>query len=372
MIFILLFFFVLICGFVYWIQKIQRKIKKFSIEQKEERDLVFNALMEGILFIDKQGKIEYVNFTASRILGSSKKLLEGRVIPEKKGSILLNKTKELLISCERLQAPLTDSVVMGEENKVHLDLIVMPRESKLGFIIVFQDKSSHHKILEVGKDFVSSASHELKTPITIIRGFAETLQDMKDLPKEIVEDILEKIVRNCHRMDTLVKNLLTLADIESLPLSNAQYCDLTSLVEECKRVVLSVYPNASICIESESEVITAEVDPSLLELAILNLLGNGVKYSASPAEIVVSMHQNPDELQIKITDRGIGIPSVDLEHVFDRFYTVNKAHSRKLGGAGLGLSLVKTIIEKHGGTIQVASVLGEGSIFTVCLPCHQH
>ena len=173
-------------------------------------------------------------------------------------------------------------------------------------------------------------------------------------------------------MDTLVKNLLTLADIESLPLTNPQYCDLECLIEECKRIVLSVYPDASIEIVKNSDSITAEVEPSLLELALLNLIGNAVKYSSSPAKVVICMHQNPDEIQIEVSDEGMGIPQEDLEHIFERFYTVNKAHSRKLGGAGLGLSLVQTIIEKHEGTIQVASVLGKGSTFTVCLPSHQH
>ena len=226
-------------------------------------------------------------------------------------------------------------------------------------------------MLEVGKDFIASASHELKTPITIIRGFAETLQDMKNLPQDMMDDILEKIVRNCHRMDNLVKNLLTLADIENIPLMNTQYCDLEALLQECKRVVLSIYPLASIQIQKPLGSITAEVDPGLLELAILNLLGNAVKYSQSPAQVSISMHQNPDEVQISIRDQGVGISPEDLEHIFERFYTVNKAHSRKLGGAGIGLSLVKTIVEKHEGIIQVTSAIGKGSTFTVCLPrCH--
>jgi two-component system phosphate regulon sensor histidine kinase PhoR len=152
---------------------------------------------------------------------------------------------------------------------------------------------------------------------------------------------------------------------------NTQYCDLEALLQECKRVVLSIYPQALIEIEKPSGSITAEVDPGLLELAVLNLLGNAVKYSSSPARVTISMNQNPDEVQISIRDQGMGISPEDLEHIFDRFYTVNKAHSRKLGGAGIGLSLVKTIVEKHEGIIQVTSTLGKGSTFTVCLPrCH--
>jgi two-component system, OmpR family, phosphate regulon sensor histidine kinase PhoR len=356
----------------YWNQKKLGENFKGQVQEKVERDLVFNALMEGIVYLDENMSIQYVNFKASRLLGAPKNQLEGKPFPEKKDSILLEKTKDLLHSCKRLKTPLTDSAVMIGEKKTHLDIIALPQIKHLGFVVIFQDKSSDHKILEVGKDFVSSASHELKTPLTIIKGFAETLQDMKDLPKEIVEEILEKIVRNCQRMDTLVKNLLTLADIESVPLANMQYCDLEDLVTECVRIVSAVYPKARIQIIKKSDSITVEAEPSLLELAILNLVGNAVKYSPDPAQVEISMHQNPDEVQIEIKDSGMGIPAGDIEHIFDRFYTVNKAHSRKLGGAGLGLSLVKTIIEKHEGSIQVSSTLGEGSTFTVCLPSHQH
>lgn len=350
--------------------------QKKQKQDKQEQDLLLNALREGVILLDQDVKIEFMNFMAGRFLGVSKKLLEGQFFPEHGKSLIFSKTYELVLSSKRLSAPLTDSVVLEGDKKTHLDLMVIPRlqgkrSSLKGFFVIFQDTSSDYKMLEVGKDFIASASHELKTPITIIRGFAETLQDMKNLPQDMMDDILEKIVRNCHRMDNLVKNLLTLADIENIPLMNTQYCDLEALLQECKRVVLSIYPLASIQIQKPLGSITAEVDPGLLELAILNLLGNAVKYSQSPAQVSISMHQNPDEVQISIRDQGVGISPEDLEHIFERFYTVNKAHSRKLGGAGIGLSLVKTIVEKHEGIIQVTSAIGKGSTFTVCLPrCH--
>jgi two-component system phosphate regulon sensor histidine kinase PhoR len=350
--------------------------QKRQKQWKQEQDLLLNALREGVILLNEEFKVEFINFMGAHFLGISKKLLEGHSFGEQRKSVIFNKTFELILSSQRLRAPLTDSVILEGDKKIHLDLMVIPRmqgkASQLkGFFVIFQDTSSDHKMLEVGKDFIASASHELKTPITIIRGFAETLQDMKNLPQEMMDDILEKIVRNCHRMDNLVKNLLTLADIENIPLMNTQYCDLEALLQECKRVVLSIYPQALIEIEKPSGSITAEVDPGLLELAVLNLLGNAVKYSSSPARVTISMNQNPDEVQISIRDQGMGISPEDLEHIFDRFYTVNKAHSRKLGGAGIGLSLVKTIVEKHEGIIQVTSTLGKGSTFTVCLPrCH--
>ncbi len=184
-------------------------------------------------------------------------------------------------------------------------------------------------------------------------------------------DITEKIVRNCQRMDSLVKNLLTLADLENLPNSRFHEYDMYGLVENCRQVVRAVYNDAEISIHKSMDSVTAFVDPDILELAIINLLDNACKYSNRPAQIQVNLAQNENETVIEISDKGLGIPAQDLEHIFDRFYTVNKAHSRRLGGAGLGLSIVKTIIEKHDGTITAASILGSGTTFTITLPSHQ-
>ncbi|MEK7339515.1 MAG: ATP-binding protein, partial [Verrucomicrobiota bacterium] len=237
-----------------------------------------------------------------------------------------------------------------------------------GAIVVLQDKTSHYKVLEMGKDFVANASHELRTPITIITGFAETLQDLPDLPRDVVIEITEKIVRNCQRMDSLVKNLLTLADLENLPPSRFTECDVVAIVETCRQVVLSLYEKAKIHIEKSEESILVAADPDILELAIINLLDNAAKYSPPPAEILVQIAQLSEEVSITIQDKGIGIPVADLEHIFERFYTVDKAHSRRLGGAGLGLSIVKTIIENHHGVISVKSEMGVGTTFTILLP----
>ncbi|HEX4839745.1 MAG TPA: ATP-binding protein, partial [Rhabdochlamydiaceae bacterium] len=124
-------------------------------------------------------------------------------------------------------------------------------------------------------------------------------------------------------------------------------------------------------IEKSHDKILIEADPDLLELALMNLLENGVKYSNPPAHLTIYLKQQEDEVLFAVQDRGIGIPPADVGHVFERFYTVNKAHTRRLGGAGLGLSIVKTIIEKHEGTVSVASVLGQGTTFTFNIPMHR-
>ncbi|MBY0530300.1 MAG: PAS domain-containing protein [Rhabdochlamydiaceae bacterium] len=341
------------------------------VDERNEKEAILESLGEGVIAVDAEMGIRYVNFIGSRMLGFAKRHLIGKPFPvvlDKAITPLLEKCQFLLTACQEKRSIVTDSISFGDAKKVYFDLIAAPKMHKSGAIIVLQDKSSHYRVLEMGKDFVANASHELRTPITIIKGFAETLQDMPELPPEMLSEIIEKIVRNCQRMDNLVKNLLTLADIENLPESRFQECDLIVLVETCRQVVLTVFQEAHIVIEKKQDPVSVCADPEILELAILNLMNNAAKYSNPPAHLTITIDQMGEEALIAISDKGIGIPEQDLEHIFDRFYTVNKARSRRHGGAGLGLSIVKTIIEKHEGTISVASVLGQGTTFTVLLP----
>ncbi|MBS0651849.1 MAG: ATP-binding protein [Verrucomicrobia bacterium] len=343
-------------------------------DERNEKEAILESLGEGVIAVDAEMTVRYINFVGSKMIGIPKRHVLTKpfpVIPDKPMTPLLERCQQILIACQEKQAILTDSITLGENKKIYLDLIAAPKSQRNGAILVLQDKSSHYRVLEMGKDFVANASHELRTPITIIKGFAETLQDMPELPREMMVDITEKIVRNCQRMDNLVKNLLTLADIENLPESRFQECDLGLLIENCRQVVLAVYETARIDIDKIKEPVAVFADPDILELAIINLLDNACKYSTPPAHITVKIDQAEEEVSVSISDRGIGIPEQDLERIFDRFYTVNKARSRRLGGAGLGLSIVKTIIEKHDGTISVSSELGVGTTFTIFLPANR-
>lgn len=222
---------------------------------------------------------------------------------------------------------------------------------------------------QMRKDFVANASHELKTPITIIRGFAETLHDNLDLDKDTQRSITEKIVNSCKRMTKTIKNLLTLADIDNLPAFKLQPCNVRELIETCRASLLTAHPMALVTIHSTLPVdYMIDAEPELLEVAIYNLLDNAAKYSKTTPCIEVFLSSKPGFLQIAIQDTGIGIPEHDLKHIYQRFYTVNKIQSKRLGGSGLGLSIVKTIVNKHLGVIHVESTLGIGTTFTIILP----
>jgi signal transduction histidine kinase len=207
------------------------------------------------------------------------------------------------------------------------------------------------KNCDVSEDFVAYAAHELRSPITIIRGFAEVLHNHPEMAK----DISEKILRTSLRLEKIVKGLLTLADTEFVP----EQIDLSALILR----VVRLYPEVKVSMQYQGTIMG---NADLLELAVGNLLENAIKYSAKP--VSVNVFRESANINIAVQDEGIGIAKEHLAHIFDRFYAVNKILSRKLGGAGLGLSLVNAIVKKHGGSISVTSEYGKGSIFTLSLP----
>lgn len=348
-------------------ERIQSQIRSIT-QERNEKEAILESLGEGVIAVDDKMNVTYVNYMASKMLALSKKELLYHPLSGS-AHMILGKCSHLLKDAQEQHKILTDSLSYGTEKKIYLDLIAAPKARGSGAIIVLQDVSSHYKVLDVGKAFVANASHELRTPITIIKGFAETLQDLPEMPKEMLSEVIKKILRNCERMEMLIKNLLRLSDLENLSEEKFRECNLVALVQDCKQVLTSLNPETQITLIKSEDEIEIYADPDVLELAIINILNNAVKYSKPPAQIKIEISiLNEDEVELAISDQGIGIAPVDLEHIFDRFYTVDKTHSRKMGGAGLGLSIVKTIVDKHGGTIRATSALGKGTTFTLVLP----
>lgn len=240
-------------------------------------------------------------------------------------------------------------------------------EVLMGF---FRDFLSRRKRipLDVGKNFIANASHELRTPLTIIRGFVEMLADFPKLSPEQRKGIVKKILKTCDRLERLVQGLLRLADLETPSKRRGEMVtDLSALVENTRDELLLLYPHARITLEKTGKSHQVEADSDLIMLAISNLLENSVKYAKETPQIALSLREREGEVELCIADQGIGIPKEDLPYIFDRFYTVDKARSRKLGGAGLGLSIVKAVVENQKGAVSVCSELGKGTTFTLHL-----
>lgn len=241
----------------------------------------------------------------------------------------------------------------------------------IGYLVHFALRRALHRwALQREREFMALASHELKSPLTVVRGYVETLIEHPDLPPATIQEIAVKMLRHCKRMEKVVRNAPLLADSSPLPRSRLQDCDLKEIVERCFEGVRSQYPDSDLSLQIQSGPMTSlYADPELLEQALNNLMENAVKYSKGAARIKVSVHPNRfNKTVISIADQGIGIPKEALAHIFDRFYAVNKTRSRELGGSGLGLAIVKSIVDKHRGKIEVSSIPGRGSTFTISLP----
>lgn len=337
-----------------------------QLSSEEDNDMIFEALNEGVVVFNENSVVTYINEKGEDLLGMGAKDLLGHAFLKTKST----RYPDLWHHCQRIvknylshQEGYKETITLRDYSISHIDVIIKPIDDTGGAILILQDSSNQYRVREMGKDFVANASHELRTPITIIKGFAETLNDLPQISDAMLEDIIEKILRNCHRMDSLVKNLLTLADLDTLPKARLQECDLVALVDNCNYTLLAVHPHVTIEILHNKEHISTLGDPDLLELAIMNILENAVKYSSEVPHIAVTVEEREYNIRLSVQDRGIGIEEEDLHQIFNRFYTVNKAHSRRLGGAGLGLSIVYTIIKKHEGKVTVTSKPKEGTTF---------
>lgn len=348
-------------------EKIQRQINSIT-EERNEKEAILESLVEGVIAIDSNMIITFANHSALRFLSVDYHEIVGQPLY----SVQYQKLHALVQACQKEKKILIDTLIIKHDTQqTYLDIVAAPKKENAGAILVLQDKSIHYKMLEMRKDFIANASHELKTPITVILGFAETLHETEGLPKDVVKEITAKIIRNSQRMANLIKDLLVLSDIESLSEMRLFEIDLHQLTQNCCSLVQDAFPDATIQLhKTSSHPMNYTCDPNLLEMAIMNLIENGAKYSPGPSTINITLEDQIDWLQVTIADQGIGIPKHNLEHIFERFYTVDKARSRKMGGSGLGLAIVAKAISKHRGKISVASKIGEGTTFTLLLPKH--
>lgn len=357
-------------------------------QKDREMDGILNSLNEGVIAFNARAQVIFINTIAMKMLSCAENTAIGKFLPSLASQLAkqppslqssplqdedLQGKLKLFQKCHEGVLHALQTAEMSKQSwttkEKHFDLIASPLIHQEGAVLVIQDKTSDSKVLEVGKNFIANASHELRTPITILRGFAEMLQNMSRLSPHTVVEITHKMVRTCDRLNTLIKSLLTIADLEQFSSQKFRSVHLFSLLEKCKYQLLMTYPHAQLTLSCKQEEGWVLADSDLLDLALMNLLENGVKYSGDPSQAHLQMgfEIKDNEVVLMLSDQGIGIPKEDLPHIFDRFYTVDKARQRKSGGVGLGLSIVKTIIEKHQGRIDVTSEMGKGTLFTITL-----
>ena len=239
--------------------------------------------------------------------------------------------------------------------------------------VVGVHQSKRIKQLEaIRRDFVANVSHELKTPITSIKGFVETLQEGALTDPEQADRFLAIIARHADRLNAIIDDLLSLSRLEEDSEQRALSFEMTLLKPVLTEAIALSKPAAEakrIRIDLNcNETLAARINPALLEQAVTNLINNAIKYSTEESRIEITAEQTGDEMRLAVRDQGCGIAEKYHERIFQRFYVVDKSRSRKLGGTGLGLAIVKHIAQVHNGTVTLESQPGSGSTFTLHLP----
>jgi two-component system phosphate regulon sensor histidine kinase PhoR len=343
------------------------------ISQRNQLEAVLSSMLEGVIAVNREERIISINPAAARWFDIDAEKIRGLSIQEAIRNLGIQRFVARALDSRE---PVQDDIVVFQNGERVLNIKSTPLldigPKPIGMLIVFSDVTQLRRLENMRRDFVANVSHEIKTPLTAIKGFVETLhQGIVENPEE-AQRFLGIVAKHVNRLNSIVEDLLMLANIEEERESRALKREKTRLRDIFQNAVQICRPRADqkrIQIEiTGDEAVTAHVDPVLLEQAVVNLLDNAIKYSNPDKAIQVEAIHNPHEILIRVQDHGIGIEKKHLPRLFERFYRVDKARSRALGGTGLGLAIVKHIAQAHGGHVTVESTLGEGSIFSIHLP----
>ena len=352
---------------------LDEKIRTVTRE-RNEREAVLVSMIEGVLAVDTDERVITLNEAAARLLGTERGAAVGHSIQEVvRNPELQRVVADTLAGDGPVEAELTLRVGAADRTlQANASLLRgEDDDGAVGAVVVLNDVTRLKRLETVRRDFVANVSHELKTPVTSIKGFAETLLDGAADDPEAARRFLRIIAGQADRLNAIIEDLLALSALEATregrpALEEADVCDVVTVaVEVCE-------PKAQakgIRLDTTCDAaVFAPINPPLLEQAVVNLIDNAVKYSPEGSEVGVSLEQADDEVVIRVADHGPGIPREHLPRLFERFYRVDKARSRDLGGTGLGLAIVKHIAQVHGGRVSVESTLGRGSTFSLYLP----
>lgn len=335
-----------------------------SLGSQSQLESILGSMNSGVIAVDNNNKIIIFNPFARKLFGIFTETMGKDISEVIKDDDLL----KMMIVADQFQ----ELVLKRNSNTVvryKTTELLTDRSLKRGKVTVIQDVTDLKTLEQMRSQFVANVSHELRTPLTSIKGFSETLRDVEDpTTKNKFLDIIEA---EADRLNRLIEDILTLSSIENQEVQIADIIDLTNATKNSMGL-LEVQAKAknielSLIVKGEPEIIG---DADMYQQMILNLVENAIKYTRANGRVKVRLEEWFDSIILKVEDTGIGIPTEHLPRLFERFYRVDKARHRAEGGTGLGLAIVKHIVITFGGTIQVESEPGKGSIFTITLPAH--
>jgi len=343
-------------------------------KQRNEQDSVLSSMVEGVIAIDSSQNVLRINPAAARLLDVSVDGVVGLSVQEvvRKADLLdfITDTMDSEIALEQ------DMVLFSGDSEIciqaHGTMLRGGNDESIGALVVFNDLTRMRRLETMRRDFVANVSHELKTPITAIKGFVETLLDGALDDRQNSEDFLHIIERQVERLSIIIEDLMSLSRIEQGEEKQnfeLEPGNLVAIVDEAINDCTMLATQMGITIESaQGEAVLVAFNGALLEQALTNLIDNAIKYSAEGTSVLVSCIKRDGMAEVRVVDQGCGIEPEHLPRLFERFYRVDKARSRKAGGSGLGLAIVKHIVQIHHGDVHVESVYGQGSQFVIRLP----
>ncbi|MGM8366270.1 two-component system histidine kinase PnpS [Virgibacillus sp. W0181] len=357
------------------INALARNLSELTIHeqmQAEQFSTVIDNSQSGLVLIDEKGYIHLVNRKFISIFGNDPQDYIGYLYYDVLENETIHQTVQETFLYEKNMKRLFTHY--KETDKYFLEIVGAPifndRNMLRGAVLVLYDITELKKLEVMRKDFVANVSHELKTPITSIKGFAETLLDETMDDPETRKQFLGIIYEESKRIQVLIEDLLILSKLEKdefqLVFSNI---NLSKLLEDI--VPLIQHQATENNIDFTTNVLSDAkfvADKERIKQVLINLLANAISYTPAGGEINLTIDETEDFVSIQVTDTGIGIEQEALPRIFERFYRVDKARSRNTGGTGLGLAIVKHIVEVHDGKISVESELNKGTTFSVYLP----
>lgn len=336
-------------------------------KQKNQTEAILLHIKDGIISVDLNGNVTYINPAAINFFDLTQ---DDNTFDKIFKKIGLDVNLEKIVYLDDLTS--SEQKVFINEKYINIFFAPVKDSKKIpnGIIILLQDITEHVKLDNMRKEFVADVSHELKTPITSILGYTETLLE-GDYDKETQVKFLNVIESESHRMAKLVSDLLTLSRYNNnknkTEITDIDLGDLTKKCLEKLKVEIEKKQHKIECFVT-AEVPLVKVDKYGIERVILNILTNAIKYTPENGNIKIYVGFVYNDAYIKVIDNGIGIPEKDLPRVFERFYRVEKARAREMGGTGLGLAIAKEIIEQNNGSINIKSVQGKGTEVVIRIP----
>jgi two-component system phosphate regulon sensor histidine kinase PhoR len=343
---------------------------KTETRQKNELIAVLSGMVEGVMALDIQDNIISINSAAAGFFNLPTPSPAGKNISDLVRNLaFLDFFKKARSSMANLEA----DIPLNDQRKRTIHIRTAPlldeKNRRSGTLIVFSDVTTLRRLETMRRDFAANVSHEIKTPLTSIRGFVETLLTDREQLSDNQRHFLEIIDKNVNRLMAIIDDLLQLARIEKegseLRWDNAR---LRPVLENAIQTIKDTAHKKNIRITLDcDDQLSVRMDSSMIEQAVVNLIDNAVKYTENSGDVSVSVNKN-SVVKIRVADTGYGIENEHLPRLFERFYRTDKARSRQQGGTGLGLAIVKHIMLAHKGDVTVESTPGKGSVFTLHLP----